>query len=109
MSEFVNVAEEKNLPDGKMLLVKVAGHDILLARAGSKYYAIDNRCPHAGGNLSAGTLEGTVVTCPRHGSQWELTDGHCVRWTRNPAATPKVAKTVTYSVRVEQGKVMVGV
>ena len=46
-----------------------------------KYYATDNRCPHMGGNLSAGKLDGNILTCPRHHSQFDLTDGHVVRWT----------------------------
>lgn len=41
--------------------------------------AVADRCPHAGATLSEGELEGTVLTCPRHGSQFDVTDGSRVR------------------------------
>ncbi len=57
------------------------GKELLLAQVGDKYYCVDNRCPHLGGDLSAGELEGTVVTCPVHHSQFDLKDGSVIRWT----------------------------
>jgi nitrite reductase/ring-hydroxylating ferredoxin subunit len=35
----------------------------MISRVGGKYYVVENRCPHAGGDLSAGKLEANVVTC----------------------------------------------
>ncbi len=81
MSTFVEVAKAGELVDGSMKQVSAGGREILVARVGDTYYSADNRCPHMGGNLSQGTLEGTIVSCPRHHSQFDLTDGHVVRWT----------------------------
>jgi nitrite reductase/ring-hydroxylating ferredoxin subunit len=39
---------------------------------------IDNACPHAGGNLSAGDFEAGVVTCPWHQWQFDVSTGACV-------------------------------
>lgn len=39
---------------------------------------VDNTCPHAGGNLAGGTLEGNVVTCPLHDWRFDLTTGRCL-------------------------------
>ncbi len=39
------------------------------------YYAIDNACPHRGGPLSEGDLDGRVVSCPWHGWAWDVTSG----------------------------------
>ena len=39
---------------------------------------IDNACPHAHGNLSGGTLEGTVLECPWHQWRFDLTRGVCL-------------------------------
>ena len=39
---------------------------------------IDNACPHAHGNLSGGTLEGTVVECPWHQWRFDLSRGVCL-------------------------------
>jgi nitrite reductase/ring-hydroxylating ferredoxin subunit len=46
---------------------------------GSRFLACADRCPHAGATLSEGELEGSVVTCPRHGSQFDVTTGQRVR------------------------------
>ena len=90
--------------------------EILMARVGDTFYAADNRCPHMGGSLSEGKLEKTVVTCPRHHSQFDLGDGHVVRWTDWSGIKLSLAKMVksprpvkTYKVKAEGGKVMVEV
>ena len=69
------------MKDGEMRSASVGGKEILVARAAGQFYAASNICPHLAGRLSAGSLEGTVVTCPRHRSQFDLRDGHVVRWT----------------------------
>ncbi|MDQ3945278.1 MAG: Rieske 2Fe-2S domain-containing protein [Actinomycetota bacterium] len=42
-------------------------------------HAVEDRCPHAGATLSEGEVEGCVLTCPRHGSQFDVSDGGRVR------------------------------
>ena len=81
MADFVEVANVGELDDGTMMRLTINENEILVARIGDKYYCADNRCPHLGGNLSQGKLDGTVITCPRHHSQFDLTDGHVIRWT----------------------------
>jgi 3-phenylpropionate/trans-cinnamate dioxygenase ferredoxin component len=81
----IEIARVGDLKPGEMKMILVQGKEILLARVGDVYYAADNRCKHMGGDLSKGTLEETIVTCPRHGSQFDLKDGHVVRWTTWPA------------------------
>jgi len=114
MGEFIEVAGADAVKDGGMIKVNAAGKDLLLARAGDRYYAADDRCPHLGGSLSQGTLEGSVVTCPRHGSQFDLADGHMIRWTAWTGFKQSMARTLksprditTYEVKVEGGKVFV--
>lgn len=116
MSDFIEVAGTNELKDGAMKMVTIQGQEFLLARVGGKYYAADNRCPHMGGNLSQGKLEGTIVTCPRHHSRFDLTDGHVVRWTDWSGVRLSVAKLVraprplkTYEVKVEGNKVLVSI
>jgi len=116
MGKFVEVGKKNDLANGTMKEVKVEGYYILLARVADKYYAIDNRCPHFGGNLSRGRLEGTVVTCPLHGSQFDLIDGHVVRWLKGSGVLSAVGKalksprsTNTYKVKVEGDKVSIEV
>jgi len=114
MGKFVEVGKKDDLANETMNEVKVEGHDILLARIADKYYATDNRCPHLGGDLSRGCLEGTVVTCPVHGSQFDITDGRIVRWLKGSGPLQTVSKlfkgpkpVATYNVKAEDNKVMV--
>ena len=116
MVAVIEVARVGDLRNGEMKLVSIGGRDILVARVGDKYYAASNRCPHMGGNLSQGKLEGTVVTCPRHHSQFDLTDGHVVRWTDFKGVILTASKLIrsprpltVYKVAIEDEKVMVEV
>lgn len=81
MPNLAEIASVNDFKPGTMKMVNIGGHEYLIARVEDKFYAADNRCPHMGGHLAQGTLEGTIVTCPRHGSQFDLKDGHVVRWT----------------------------
>ncbi|MFC1892875.1 Rieske (2Fe-2S) protein [Chloroflexota bacterium] len=114
MGHFVPVGKAGELGDGSLKKVLVSGKEILLARLGDSYYAADNRCPHLGGDLAQGKLEGTVVTCPRHGSQFDLSDGRAVRWLKGPGLLSTLGKLIkapkpinTYKVTLEGDTIMV--
>lgn len=62
---------------------------------GNRFHACADRCPHAGATLSEGELEGGVVTCPRHGSQFDVSTGQRLR---GPADTD-----ITTYATVEDG------
>lgn len=81
MTDFIEVASTKDIPEGTLKKVTANGHEIVIARSGQQYFCADNSCPHLGGDLSQGTLRGHVITCPLHHSQFDLADGHVVRWT----------------------------
>jgi len=114
MSNFVEAGKVGDLKDGAMKEVLVQGREILLARVGNKYYAADGRCPHLGGRLAQGKLEGTVVTCPLHGSRFDLADGHVVRWLKGSGVLSAMGKALkgprpinTYRVKLEGNGVLV--
>lgn len=52
---------------------------VAVFRVAGRLYAIADRCPHAGAALSGGDVDSAVVTCPRHGSQFDITTGERVR------------------------------
>jgi len=93
MGVFTEVFRMDELKNAAMKAVNVAGREILLARVGDKYYAVEELCTHMKGNLSQGKLEGTVVTCPLHGSQFDITNGRVVRWLKGGLMS-KVGKAV---------------
>jgi 3-phenylpropionate/trans-cinnamate dioxygenase ferredoxin component len=116
MGNYVKAVNVNDLKDGEKKKITLEGHDIMLARLGNKYYAVANRCPHLGGNLSHGTLEGTVITCPLHGSQYDITTGKVIRWTRWKGLLYNVNKAIkkprgikTYNVRLEKDTILVEV
>jgi len=115
MSNSIEVAKIEELKSGTMKMVIAEGREILLARVGDKYYATNNRCPHMKGDLSQGKLEGTVITCPLHSSQFDITNGQAVRWLKGGLMSKlggalKMSKSLTvYNVKVENGKILVEV
>jgi 3-phenylpropionate/trans-cinnamate dioxygenase ferredoxin subunit len=115
MGDMVKVGKVDELADGTMKSVSTERGDILLARVGDRYYAANNQCPHMKGKLAEGTLEGTLVTCPLHGSQFDLRDGKMVRWMRGTGVLSRVSRTFqssqkipTYRVEIENGNILVG-
>jgi nitrite reductase/ring-hydroxylating ferredoxin subunit/uncharacterized membrane protein len=89
------------IPDGGMRRVDAHGYPVLLVRYGEDVHAIAAVCSHQGGPLDEGTLDGDVVTCPWHGSQFCVRDGGIVH---GPAAYPQPA----FRVRVSGGRVLLG-
>jgi nitrite reductase/ring-hydroxylating ferredoxin subunit len=74
-NEFVEVAKVSEISDGKMKHVEVDGKEVLIANVGGKFYAINDRCGHMNALLSMGNLTGNTVTCPFHGSKFDVTNG----------------------------------
>jgi 3-phenylpropionate/trans-cinnamate dioxygenase ferredoxin subunit len=115
VSDFIRLVQAIDVPDGTMREVESDGHPLLVANVGGTFFIADARCPHLAGHLPEGVLEGSVVTCPRHHSQFDLTDGHVVRWTDFTGATLTVVELArhprplrVYESTVEDGFVMVG-
>jgi nitrite reductase/ring-hydroxylating ferredoxin subunit len=75
MSRFITVAKMNELPRGTCKSVEVQGVFIALCNVGGTVYALDNTCPHAGGPIGEGTMDGEVVTCPWHGWRFNVRTG----------------------------------
>jgi nitrite reductase/ring-hydroxylating ferredoxin subunit len=78
MAEFIRVAKEIDVPAGSAKEVGLNGRVVAIFNLGGKIHAMEGICPHAGGPLAEGTVEGTVVTCPWHGWQFDLANGQNV-------------------------------
>jgi 3-phenylpropionate/trans-cinnamate dioxygenase ferredoxin subunit len=115
VEEFIRLTTTEGIETGGIKGASLDGHEMLVARAGDEYFVADARCPHMGGHLVDGTLEGTVLTCPRHHSQFDLADGRVVRWTDWEGATLEIGKLLrhprplrTYAVAIEGTDILVG-
>lgn len=73
--QYVYAAKVSELPIGGKKKVTVGDQDILVVRTQDAYYAVDNTCPHMGGSLVEGVLEDHFITCPRHGTVFDLANG----------------------------------
>jgi nitrite reductase/ring-hydroxylating ferredoxin subunit len=104
---FIKIVEKSEIPLGKMKAVKIADKDVLLANVNGSFYAIGGKCTHAGGDLSKGTLEGNIVTCPRHKTKFDVTNGKVVSHPQVPLFHPKAKDEPTYQVKVEKGSILV--
>jgi 3-phenylpropionate/trans-cinnamate dioxygenase ferredoxin subunit len=114
VGNFTVVCKSDEVKEGQMKEVTGQGRAILIANVGGKYYAVAGRCSHMGGKLAQGKLEGTVITCPRHGSQFDVTDGHVVCWLKPTGMLSKVGKIlkserplIAYKIKIEGSEVMV--
>ena len=81
-----------DIPAGQIRLVHVGGDEAAVYNADGVLYATQGVCTHRGGPLSEGDLAGHVVTCPLHGSQFDVTTGRVVQ---GPAEAPLKCFRVT--------------
>ncbi|MBI4175608.1 MAG: Rieske 2Fe-2S domain-containing protein [Candidatus Aenigmarchaeota archaeon] len=98
---FIEAARVDELKPGSSKTVSVKGQEIALHNVGGNVYATTNTCPHRGGPLGEGSLNGEVVTCPWHGWQFDVKTG----------VSPVVptAKVQTFQVKVEGDRILVDV
>ncbi len=100
MADYITVATTDELKPGDRIVVDVAEHYVAIFNVDGKYYAIEDVCTHDDGPLAEGELFGTIIECPRHGAQFDITTGKVVRM---PAITP----VPWYPVRVEGTEIQV--
>lgn len=128
---FIDVAAARDVLQGRMVHVEAGGREVLLANVDGTLHAVGDRCAHEGALLSGGRLDGRVVTCPAHGSRFDVTTGrnlsgpvmadlpgleHLSPRVRALAvakaaemARVRVADLPVYPVKVEGERVLVGV
>jgi len=98
---FVQVARATDVAPGTGMVVNVNGRALALFNVAGTFYALDNTCLHRGGPVGEGDLEDTIVTCPWHGFQYDVTTGRNV-------FDPEVGLE-TFDVRVSNGDVLIRV
>ena len=82
---------------------------MLLTNIGGSLYAISDTCSHRGGTLSKGTLEDGIVTCPRHGSRFDVRTGKNMRGPKVLGIRGKTGDVSSYPVKVEGEDILIGV
>lgn len=91
---LVRIGQAADVADGQMLAFDIEGTTVTVANASGRFYAFDDTCTLPGCSLADGELDGTTVTCPCHGSQFDATSGAVLR---GPAERP----VRSHAVKVE--------
>ena len=79
---FARAARKQDVPPGKIYEFQVGGQAVAIANIAGNFFAINSVCAHEGGPLGEGELYGTLVTCPWHLWQYDVTTGKVAQ---NPA------------------------
>jgi glycine betaine catabolism B len=99
-TDFVKVAETKDIAPSYMKGIDLAAEKVCIANIEGNYYAIGNVCTHMGGPLADGKLEGYEIQCPLHGSKFDVRTGE-------PTRPPARRAVPTYEVKVEDNNILV--
>ncbi|MGA8303813.1 MAG: Rieske (2Fe-2S) protein [Thermoplasmata archaeon] len=94
MAEAVRIEKAPLPAEGQVVRIVADGTPIALFRRSGELYAVDARCTHVGGPLDQGAFHGTRVSCPWHGSVFDVRDGKVVRG-------PAVRNATSYRVHLE--------
>lgn len=91
---FVKVATVQEVPPGQAKQVQVSGKTLAVFNINGTFHVLDDTCPHRGGPLWEGELQGQEVTCPWHGARFDVTSGaHLCPPARSDVACYKVQVT----------------
>lgn len=101
MAGFVEVARLDQIQPGAGSRFTIAETEMAIFNVDGKICAISDTCPHAGGSLGMGKLDGRIVTCPVHGMKFDVTTG-CFAGTSDYAVA-------SYPVKVVDGEIVVSV
>jgi nitrite reductase/ring-hydroxylating ferredoxin subunit len=85
----------------------VQGKEILMANVNGTYYAIGSVCTHERGDLSQSTLEGNIVTRPKHKSRFDVTTGKVVSRPKMGMVHPKIMDELAYVVKTENTDIII--
>ena len=98
--EYEAVLPLETVEENRLYRVSASGVPVVVMRQGMQFFAISATCPHAGGPLDEGSLQGDVVECPWHGSRFCLRDGRVL-------TGPATVNAPRYDVRVRAGHIEV--
>ena len=104
---FHKVADADAVPPGTVRAFTAGTTEVVVANAGGRLCALQRKCPHMGFDLGQGTLRGTALVCPRHAAAFDVTTGAAIDSAKLLflKSRPKAARTFT--VRIEEGALLV--
>ena len=101
MADFIEVTGFEQIRPGAGSRFVIADKEMAIFNVDGKICAISDTCPHAGGSLGMGKLDGRIVTCPVHGMKFDVTTG-CFAGTSDFGVA-------AYPAKIVDGKIMVSI
>lgn len=99
MGQFVPAAKQQDIQPGTGVASECGGRPVAIFNIDGNFHAVQGKCPHRGGPLGEGELEGNVVTCPWHAWRFDVCTGA-------NADNPNL-KLACYPVKLEGDDVLV--
>jgi nitrite reductase/ring-hydroxylating ferredoxin subunit len=106
-SGFFYALKTSELEKTNLKKVTVEGLDILIVNFEGNFYAIDALCTHYGGDLSEGTLQSNILTCPVHGAKFDVTNGKVISPPTEPLDRPNIENLTSYLLKIENKEIFV--
>jgi len=99
-SNFRELADIAQIPNGSNMSFQVSGHDILICHTKNEFFAVENKCSHAMAKLEGGRLRAFHLICPLHGARFDVRDG-------SAKGKPATAPIRVYRLRVIGSRIQV--
>ena len=97
LEHLVQIGRVEDCPPGSVVTATVNNVDIAVCNFDGEFYALNNRCPHRGGQLGDGHLDGSDLYCPLHGWDFDVRTGI--------SRYNSLDRVETYPVSIFDGKV----
>jgi nitrite reductase/ring-hydroxylating ferredoxin subunit len=94
------IGRTDEVPEGQMRQFLFSEEEVLVFNLRGRFYGLAGRCTHAGAPLVDGTIEGNTLTCPWHGSRFDIVSGNVLG---GPAREP----LKQYRVSIEDDYIVV--
>ena len=101
MTTFHPAIAAVELMDGEVARVLIADKKIGIYNLGGSFYALDDTCTHMKARLSNGYIEDGFILCPVHFGKFDIKTGKA-------SSAPCTVDVASYPVKVEEGRVLIG-
>ncbi len=99
MSSLVRIGDVVDVPPGTAKAFAFGRGEVAVFNVDGTLYALENSCPHQGGPIADGWLEGAVITCPWHAWCFDVRTGKMI--------LGEFARIARYTVKAEAGGIYI--
>jgi nitrite reductase/ring-hydroxylating ferredoxin subunit len=82
------VASSSEIRPGEMFSTTLDGTRLLLSRVDGHVHAVIDKCTHLGMPMRKGKFSGRIITCPFHGSTFDIVTGENQDWVTGVMGMP---------------------